>query len=282
MPYVTDERRPDFIVGKAFLKGWMQSDRFRAHYLPFAQGRVSGAVRRDLLLVPKWRQARGKGVHYKGGLRLVGVRAPSRQVHRALYVEVGISAPPGTDTAFGLTAWLADDQGQEAIRWPLDMRDDIAPVAAWGTDTFVGRYALPVHTGVRPGRYTLGFTVTGPRGRTLQPDVPAELPGTIEVVGARRIEAEATSDLSRSEGLARDGQCAAAWRAWREAAWHLPDLPDWMDLHGGAAREALAACWVDQAAARPPSRICMQRRAHAQSAPCMRYRHQIQERWQSG
>lgn len=194
-------------------------------------------------LIDRWTGPSDRAALFAGGGRraiLHGLSIPAPEVSPGswLYLELGLQLPERPEGT-RLFLFLFDEVGVE-VSWsvPLGL-EDWYPVESWQPDeSFVGRVALPLDPGLKLGAYQIGAVVVGPGGvvpaRDASPDplfMEGEIrfPGrAVELVGRRRMGAEAADDLERSIQDAEANHCIRAETWWRRARAHRAVSTDWL------------------------------------------------------
>lgn len=300
--YVFDEQQPHFVYCEAH---WADATGFKAYpnwereFFPMP-GYVDGKwfhygvyARRALVMEPAWSGPADRRVAFARGVVLEGWDVPDAVgAGRGMFVEVGFRTEfeRGMHDPFHVQLFLSDADGARVVSWDLPMGYGLLPVDEWDTnEVFVGRYALDVPKDLLPGRYDLGFFVTGGKGYGLDAGgvegaVPpgvvvggrngkarvargeARFPGAITVVSGKDADARASADARRALDEAKAGRCDEAEAAWLLARRRLPGNRKWHAERAPTIDASVARCLARAAQADPSQAVALLARAHQRDA----------------
>jgi len=244
--------------------------RFNTEYieLPGYGGRetlhVGNMVRKSLLVSDRWEGPTERSARFEGGVVLHGlqIRAPEVQPGSFLFVDAGISAPPGSSFRVLLVLTRADGSGMLALDLPLGL-DDWYPVSRWQQGEVVhNRAALRIPRNVERGGYDLSVVVIGPDG--VLPAIEAGVDGSIEgppryatgevrfsgavqVAAPKKVKTLASADLRRAIQLGNQLDCDGAEEAWMDARAHFIRSKDWQASVRPGVQDAIARCFAKRA-----------------------------------
>lgn len=233
-------------------------------------------VRRDLMMDEPWTGPR-RPVVFPSGPTLAGWEVVSPEVGAGgrVTLEVGMTARP-EDEGFRVWAFLV---GPTLMSWDLAPGlDEWLPVSQWrASETFHGRYSLPIPEDAPQGVYRLGFVVLGPSGTPL---MPREWPtgvevGTslnahfavgevvdatgVELVSTQRLVAATQHDLEDARTQAQAGACGDAEVAWQRAQEHRSGNAQWLQRHRPAVRQWMRRCWAGRVSQISEPRVAARR-----------------------
>jgi hypothetical protein len=200
--YVFEEWRPHFAHVHG---GWAKNSRIPTHpewkrdyveYPGYGAGKsslhVGNHVRRDLLLVDKWKRNKLKRrVAFEDGIVIEGFHLPSPETARArsFYIEVAMSSDkrePEDDfrVLLLLSNEVPDDKNPgemltNVATWDVPVGYDWVPPSEWRPgEVFWGKYSLALPRHLPLGDYQVGFVVVKGDGTIAQPlaAMPEELP----------------------------------------------------------------------------------------------------------
>jgi hypothetical protein len=270
--YIFTERRPEFAHVHG---GWARTSKidkreaFKKDYLEIpgypAGGRalhIGNHIRKDLLVLPAPPPS-AQAIAFEGAIQLVDSEVPSSVVADGgqLYVRTLWQAQRKDDFRIGLI--LDDGSGHRAVTMFAPGHGYYAPSVWSSEEAVLGHLRVQIPVGFPIGTYTLRLVVLdGPTGLPLGPidpalasKAPSYLPGEVLLAEGVRIASldaartEAESDLQRALEIGNAaGDCEAAWRAWKEATWHVTRSLTWQDEQLPSVHAAMAHCWVARAA----------------------------------
>jgi hypothetical protein len=222
-------------------------------------------ARRDLVLADRWDGTAGRKVGFDWDIALEGWEQPAPWVAgEPGYLEApfSVATPRKEGQEVAVVGFVAKD-GAVLASFSLPMGYGLLPMKSWRAgEVFRGRHAIPVPPGLPPGRYDLGFVLTGPRGRIIPAeqlpdgalaDPPAlargevRFPGAIEVVAAAELDRRIDAVRAELADQASHGECEAAESTWVRLKRHRPEDWAWQDEQQVGVAPELAECWAARA-----------------------------------
>ena len=185
----------------------------------------------------------------------IQVRSPEIAPGTAVTIESAwqVTHPRGD---FAVVAFVEEVGELPTAQAPHQPGWEWYPPSAWlPGEEVIARTKLSIPEGMPLGTHRIGIVVQDLRtGLMLTPTkgegsqlVPAQQLLTevqVEVVSPDRAEREAELDRQRASELLAEHQCEEAWRAWKDAAWHLGRTA-WADRE---MLQAMASCYATRAA----------------------------------
>lgn len=238
--------------------------------------------RRALVMTDKWSQP-GKDsrrVQFDWDLTLEGFDQPAPWARGGQgYLEVPFSVATKREAGSDVQVVAFLSRGQQVVAsWSLPMGYGFYPMEWWKPNQiFRGRHAVPVPRAVQPGKYDLGFVITGPKGRVIPAlELPAGATADTPVFAAGEVRFPQAITVLEHAGVAESMSktraefqrqigalaCDQAEKSWIRFQRHRPEDWDFHDQQRPVFAAALAECWAKRAGADPGRAPELLGRAH--------------------
>jgi hypothetical protein len=237
-------------------------------------------ARRSMVMTDKWTQSESRRVKFDWDIVLEGFEQPAPWARGGQgYLEAPFSVTakrePGSDVQ--VVAFLSTG-GKVVTSWTLPMGYGFYPMDWWKVgQIFRGRHAVAVPRSLQPGKYDLGFVITGPKGRVLPAlEVPpgavitdpvfavgeVRFPKAITVLEYEGVTERMNAVRAEFQRQVKALSCEQAERSWVRFKRHRPE--DWAfhDQQKPAFAAPLAGCWAARAAKDPDKAVDWLAKAH--------------------